>query len=204
APVVAAEEEDDDEAAARRLREENAALRRAAQLWRTRADAHAAAHAGLAALVRLAREQTFAMRRERDALAARLAKRAREDDDDDDDDTTAAESDVESAVEDGSAFTDPWSASPSLLRAPHVSGMSAFTDPWSASPSLLRAPAGPLPPSLSRARAPGHRASTISLPEPSSIATPLAPPPPAKRRKQVHTWTPSPGGAMLIPHAPPA
>ncbi|KAI0041522.1 hypothetical protein FA95DRAFT_1610958 [Auriscalpium vulgare] len=35
---------------------------------------------------------------------------------------------------------------------------------------------GPLPPSLSRVRAPGHRASTITLPAPSSIATPAPPP----------------------------
>ncbi|KAI0038971.1 hypothetical protein FA95DRAFT_1612960 [Auriscalpium vulgare] len=71
-----------------------------------------------------------------------------------DDDDDVVDSDVESAVEDGSAFADPWPASPFLLRAP----------------------AGPLPPSLSRVRAPGHRASTITLPAPSSSATPAPPP----------------------------
>ncbi|KAI0040075.1 hypothetical protein FA95DRAFT_1612082 [Auriscalpium vulgare] len=137
APAVPAAEEEDNEGAAGRLHEENAA-----------------AHAGLAALVCLACEQTFAMRRERD------------------DDNVVVESDVESA------------------------SRSAFADPWPASPSLLRAPASPLPPSLSRARASGHRASTITL---TRRRHPLQHPRRRpKRRKQVHTWTPSPGGAMLI------
>ncbi|KAI0043018.1 hypothetical protein FA95DRAFT_1609748 [Auriscalpium vulgare] len=136
-PAVPAAEEEDDEGAARRLHEENAA-----------------------ALVCLTREQTFAMRRERNY-------------------DVVVESDVESAVEDRPG--------------------SAFADPSPASPSLLRAPAGPLPPSLSRARAPGHRASTITLSRRRDALQ--HPRRRLNRRKQVHTWMPSPGGAMLIPHA---
>jgi len=48
---------------------ENAVLRQSCHAWRARANAHVAAHLGLSALVRLARDQTRILKDERDELA---------------------------------------------------------------------------------------------------------------------------------------
>ncbi|KAI0057414.1 hypothetical protein BV25DRAFT_1790874, partial [Artomyces pyxidatus] len=52
-----------------RLQAENAVLRKSCLAWRQRADAHATSHVGLAALVRMAKEQAQRMCAERDELA---------------------------------------------------------------------------------------------------------------------------------------
>ncbi|KAI0305831.1 hypothetical protein B0F90DRAFT_1623915 [Multifurca ochricompacta] len=52
-----------------RLHMENAVLRQSCHAWRARANAHVAAHLGLSALVRLARDQACILRDERDELA---------------------------------------------------------------------------------------------------------------------------------------
>jgi len=52
-----------------RLHMENAVLRQSCHAWRARANAHVAAHLGLSALVRLARDQTRILKDERDELA---------------------------------------------------------------------------------------------------------------------------------------
>ncbi|KAI0272551.1 hypothetical protein BC834DRAFT_857262 [Gloeopeniophorella convolvens] len=52
-----------------RLHMENAVLRQSCHAWRSRANAHVAAHLGLSALVRLARDQARMLRNERDELA---------------------------------------------------------------------------------------------------------------------------------------
>ena len=44
-------------------------LRQSCHAWRARANAHVAAHLGLSALVRLARDQTRILKDERDELA---------------------------------------------------------------------------------------------------------------------------------------
>ena len=52
-----------------RLHMENAVLRQSCHAWRARANAHVAAHLGLSALLRLAREQARILKEERDELA---------------------------------------------------------------------------------------------------------------------------------------
>ncbi|KAH9995441.1 hypothetical protein BJV74DRAFT_769718 [Russula compacta] len=52
-----------------RLHMENAVLRQSCHAWRARANAHVAAHLGLSALVRLARDQARILKDERDELA---------------------------------------------------------------------------------------------------------------------------------------
>jgi len=52
-----------------RLHMENAALRQSCHAWRARANAHVAAHLGLSALLRLARNQTRTLKDERDELS---------------------------------------------------------------------------------------------------------------------------------------
>jgi hypothetical protein len=52
-----------------RLHMENAVLRQCCHAWRARANAHIAAHTGLSAFVRLARNQTRKLKGERDELA---------------------------------------------------------------------------------------------------------------------------------------
>lgn len=52
-----------------RLHMENAALRQSCHAWRARANAHVAAHLGLSALLRLARDQTRVLKDERDDLS---------------------------------------------------------------------------------------------------------------------------------------
>ncbi|KAI0042733.1 hypothetical protein FA95DRAFT_1609945 [Auriscalpium vulgare] len=56
---------------AMRLQAENRALRESCHAWRQRAEAQAAASLGLAALIRVAKDQERAARRERDELARR-------------------------------------------------------------------------------------------------------------------------------------
>jgi hypothetical protein len=60
---------EDAEKVAARLQMENAVLRQSCHAWRARANAHVAAHLGLGALVRLARDQARSLREERDELA---------------------------------------------------------------------------------------------------------------------------------------
>jgi hypothetical protein len=52
-----------------RLHMENAVLRQSCHAWRARANAHVAAHLGLSAWLRLARDQTRALKDERDELS---------------------------------------------------------------------------------------------------------------------------------------
>jgi hypothetical protein len=54
---------------AARLHMENAVLRQSCHAWRARTNAHVAAHLGLRALLRLARDQTRALKDERDDLS---------------------------------------------------------------------------------------------------------------------------------------
>ena len=52
-----------------RLQMENGVLRQSCHAWRARANAHVAAHLGLSALLRLARDQTRTLKDERDELS---------------------------------------------------------------------------------------------------------------------------------------
>ena len=60
---------EDAEKVVARLEMENTALRQNCHAWRARANAHVAAHLGLGALVRLARDQARTLREERDDIA---------------------------------------------------------------------------------------------------------------------------------------